>query len=136
MKSSNRNLKIAISSLFISQTSSNLYIDPEINDILNICNKFNEFTNQLSTIYEIKDLIYSLLIKGINSNKIINIFYMFFFNLFSKKYESKLLSLTEIFAYYDSRIVNHCKDVIHFESLLYNILSLILTNEYFLDSRC
>lgn len=133
---SNGNLKVAISSLFISETSKDIYIDPEINDINYICKKISSFKNELTIIYEIKDLIYSLLIKGINSNKIINILYNYFVDFFSINNKNKIIDLTEIFAYYDSRIVNHCKDVIHFEALVYNLFSLIHNNEYFIDDKC
>jgi DNA polymerase III delta prime subunit len=136
VNSSNGNLKIAISSLFISETSKDIYIDPEINDITYICKKISSFKKEISIIYEIKDLIYSLLIKGINSNKIINIFYNYFIDFFNKTNKDKIIDLTEIFAYYDSRIVNHCKDVIHFEALIYNLFSLIHNNEYFIDNKC
>ena len=136
IKNSRNNLKIAISSILIKSCSQINYIDPELNEIITICNKIS-FNGELSTIYNIKDNVYSLIIKGVDSNKIIteiyNFFYYFFLN--NTNYVDKCIDLANIIAYYDSRIVNHCKDVIHIEGIFYNILSLMFNNKYYIDEK-
>ena len=82
IKNSRNNLKIAISSILIKSCSQINYIDPELNEIITICNKIISFNGELSTIYNIKDNVYSLIIKGVDSNKIITEIYNFFYNFF------------------------------------------------------
>jgi len=121
-----RNLQISINALFIYKITGTLYLDPEIVDIHALCKKISNFEG-ISSILEIKDRIYSLIIKGINSTKILQEIYMYFINHFNMmKFSCEMkIDLASLTAYYDSRIVNHCKDVIHIEALLYNILYLI-----------
>jgi DNA polymerase III delta prime subunit len=135
---SNCNLKIAIASIIIKNYSNVNYIDPELEEINTICKKVANFKGQISIIHEIKDNIYSLIIKGISSNKIINAIYNYFIVFFTnnKQYDNKKIDLIKIIAYYDNRIVNHCKDVIHLEAIFYNILSLMFNNKYNIDDRC
>jgi len=137
INNSRGNLKVAITSLLIKNHSDINYIDPELEEINLICKKIANFKGEISIIHDIKDNIYSLIIKGISSNKIINTIYNYFINFFTinKQYNEKKIDLVKILAYYDNRIVNHCKDVIHIEGIFYNILSLMFNNNYYIDDR-
>jgi len=126
---SNKNIKMAILSLFVEKISGEQYLDNDISEIHKICKVITDFRENTSSIYEVKDMIYSLIIMDVNTTKIARISLEYFLKFVNGKEHLKP-KLAEIVAYYDSNLINHCKDVIHLEAMYYNILSLLMIGSY------